>query len=198
MGFTVFLVWRLLAPSPKEMLGSYRRGTVLLVGHVLVTPVLGGHGVMLCRRCNISTGLLRGKELVISGLPAAFFLILQHERMLVCAAREYLPSPVSIWFLLMFTYAMFIPDTWRRAAAMTAAPLVMTVYLWSSNRACASVLDANPTLMTHWTLTMLIAGIASVVGVHTIGSLRREAFEAKQLRQYRLRHRIGSGGMGEV
>ena len=32
----------------------------------------------------------------------------------------------------------------------------------------------------------------------TIGGLRREAFEAKQLGQYRLRDSIGAGGMGEV
>ena len=39
---------------------------------------------------------------------------------------------------------------------------------------------------------------SSVYGTYMIGSLRREAFEAKQLGQYRLRHLIGAGGMGEV
>ena len=39
---------------------------------------------------------------------------------------------------------------------------------------------------------------ASVYGTHMIGRLRREAYEARQLGQYRLRHLIGSGGMGEV
>jgi serine/threonine-protein kinase len=40
--------------------------------------------------------------------------------------------------------------------------------------------------------------LACVVGVQTINSLRREAFEAKKLGQYRLKRLIGSGGMGEV
>ena len=39
---------------------------------------------------------------------------------------------------------------------------------------------------------------AAVYGTHMIGSLRREAYEARQLGQYRLRNRIGAGGMGEV
>ena len=45
---------------------------------------------------------------------------------------------------------------------------------------------------------MAIAVMVGIVGVHTIGTLRREAFAAKQLGQYRLKKRLGSGGMGEV
>jgi serine/threonine-protein kinase len=37
-----------------------------------------------------------------------------------------------------------------------------------------------------------------VIGTHLINTLRREAFEAKQLGQYRLVARLGSGGMGDV
>ncbi len=43
-----------------------------------------------------------------------------------------------------------------------------------------------------------VAGGGSVFGVGVIGSLRREAFAARQLGQYRLGRRIGAGGMGEV
>ena len=45
---------------------------------------------------------------------------------------------------------------------------------------------------------MAIAAMTAIVGVHTIGTLRREAFVAKQLGQYRLKQLLGSGGMGEV
>jgi serine/threonine-protein kinase len=47
-------------------------------------------------------------------------------------------------------------------------------------------------------LTLALAVMIAIVGVHTIGTLRREAFTAKQLGQYRLKKRLGSGGMGEV
>jgi serine/threonine protein kinase len=40
--------------------------------------------------------------------------------------------------------------------------------------------------------------LIGVVGVQTIGTLRREAFAAKQLGQYRLKQKLGGGGMGEV
>jgi serine/threonine-protein kinase len=45
---------------------------------------------------------------------------------------------------------------------------------------------------------MLVAAIAAVVGTHLINALRREAFEAKQIGQYRLVTPLGAGGMGEV
>ena len=111
---------------------------------------------------------------------------------------------VTPWVLLVFTYAMFIPNTWQRAAAVLGA------HGGHSDR------DASPTFTTMPAFTnlaerpeysgfvsgqvliMAIVVLTAVVGVHTIGTLRREAFAAKQLGQYRLKQRLGSGGMGEV
>jgi serine/threonine-protein kinase len=47
-------------------------------------------------------------------------------------------------------------------------------------------------------LVMVVAAVAAVFGTHLINTLRREAFEAKQLGQYRLIAPLGAGGMGEV
>jgi serine/threonine protein kinase len=47
-------------------------------------------------------------------------------------------------------------------------------------------------------LVMGVAAVAAVFGTQIINTLRREAFEARQLGQYRLISRLGAGGMGEV
>ena len=47
-------------------------------------------------------------------------------------------------------------------------------------------------------MTLIILAVGSASGAHLISRLRQEVAEARQLGQYRLRRRIGSGGMGEV
>jgi serine/threonine-protein kinase len=47
-------------------------------------------------------------------------------------------------------------------------------------------------------MTLIIVAVGSTVGAHMISRLRRQVVEARQLGQYRLRRRIGGGGMGEV
>jgi serine/threonine-protein kinase len=47
-------------------------------------------------------------------------------------------------------------------------------------------------------MTLIILAVGSTVGAHMISRLRRQVAEARQLGQYRLRRRIGGGGMGEV
>ncbi|MCH7948395.1 MAG: protein kinase, partial [candidate division Zixibacteria bacterium] len=102
----------------------------------------------------------------------------------------------------MFTYALFIPNSAYRAAGiiggMAAAPIVIVSILWATNTACEHWLAENRTFFVEMTLLMGITALVAVVGVHTIGTLRAQAFEAKQLGQYRLRELIGAGGMGEV
>ena len=47
-------------------------------------------------------------------------------------------------------------------------------------------------------MILLILAVGSTFGARTISRLRRQVAEARQLGQYRLRRRLGAGGMGEV
>ena len=47
-------------------------------------------------------------------------------------------------------------------------------------------------------LFLLLGAFTAIFGTHTINTLRIEAYEARQLNQYRLGRKLGGGGMGEV
>jgi serine/threonine-protein kinase len=178
--------------------------SVWLVGQLLVvTLILAICGWMLRRSCSITSWKLRVKELIVFGIPVLFLLQVQHEAML---AAIKLPrpfnTPAPAWLLLAFVYAFFIPNVWQRAAVVLsvicASPLLVIGYLWLTEPQVAAALRTNISFVIELTLIMLIGWTVTVVGVWTIGSLRREAHKAKQFGQYQLRERIGSGGMGEV
>ncbi len=192
-GFTVFWVWHFLLLEPGAV------DLALLAFHAVVAMSAAATTVVLWRRRPFTLTALRVAELVLFGLPAAFFLAVQVLSAMdpMAARRGVLIGP---WLLLIYTYALFIPNTWRRAAAiiglMGGLPLLTILgwwLFWPPFKAACSIED-----LTGFVLMMLVSGVASVVGVHTIGTLQRAAFEARQLGQYRLKRRIGAGGMGEV
>ena len=116
----------------------------------------------------------------------------------------FLPVIVVPWLMLMFTYALFIPNNWRRAAMvltpMALAPIAVLMIEHSTCEGYVKCLE-NPLVAgyeSEQVLVMILALVTGTVGVHTINNLREQAFEARQLGQYRLKHKLGSGGMGEV
>lgn len=197
-GFAAFLLWHLWHLDPA--VPHYR---ALFIAHAILTGLMGLLGLSLCRSCPISSRALRVLELAAFGLPAVFFLFYHYVKMVACSVEhEVLPNTSGMWLLLMFTYALFIPNTWRRAAcvigAIAIAPLALNMALILFNPHCAAAQNAGVHFLVESFLMLSLGAITAVVGVHSIGTLRREAFEARQFGQYRLRQRIGSGGMGEV
>src|SRR5262249_53884412 len=156
--------------------------------------------VPLCRHCAVSLRKLRVAELVIFGLPTLFFLMLQHRLTLQDAGRGFMPPPMSFWPLLILTYGMFIPNTWRRAALVVApmalAPVLLVVGMMLAYPEVAAVITVADVMRP--VLLLLVAAVASVFGTPLINTLGREAFEARELGQYRLIEPLGAGGMGEV
>jgi len=195
IGFGVFLVRHVGGVMAGEPLYP-----LLLGAHLAVVLVLGLSALPLCRHCPTSLRRLRGAELIIFGLPTLFFLLLQYRVTLDDVARGFMPPPMPFWLLLVFTYAMFIPNTWRRAAlvigVMALAPGLLVAGMILAHPEVGAVVTALD-LVQH-VLTMFVAAVAAVFGTHLINRLRREALEAKQVGQYRLIAPLGAGGMGEV
>jgi len=197
-GFCVFLVWDLLLPETDNSFEGWLFGA-----HLLVTLMLASCAAVLCRTCELPSRVLQLTELAIFGLPALFFLFFQYVYMIECATRhDTLPNISGMWLMLIFTYAMFIPNTWKRAASVqgsiAVAPVLLSLILIAFHEECRTCSNANSSYFSQSALIMLVGAVTATVGVHTIGNLRRAAFEAKQLGQYRLGRRLGGGGMGEV
>lgn len=175
----------------------------IFLAHTLLTVALGYSASSLCRRCTITNRSLRLSELVIFGGPAVFFFALSwmgsRDNVI---EYDFLPEHDSYWLFLIFVYALFIPNTWQRAGAVIASiaglRIALMIYLVYVDPICSLASNANTTFVSQNMLIMVIGAVTATVGVYTIGSLRREAFKAKQLGQYRLRETLGKGGMGEV
>jgi eukaryotic-like serine/threonine-protein kinase len=113
-------------------------------------------------------------------------------------------SCVLYFFAVMLLYGTFIPNTWQRAARIlvpiSLVPFVVTALLRQRSIAVDSLAYEIATfeqISDH--VIMMVLGLASsLYGTHIINTLRNEAFAARQMGQYHLKERIGSGGMGEV
>lgn len=160
---------------------------------------------------------LRAIELAVFGLPCFLFLLL-HQNMLQGAAMLIHSTPLGtqsverdvvrgvvrtislMWFALMVVYGTFIPNSIRRGAVaagmMAIAPLtIVGITAWQLPVLRPAIVPDEFTML----FATLAAGfVISLYGTYKIGALRREAFEARQLGQYRLTECIGAGGMGEV
>lgn len=194
----VFLVWHTLA---LEELGRRIYAVAYLV-HVGATLALGVISLILTQRKALSLSFLRWLELAAFGVPLAFFTVLQHGKAtyMVENYRIY-PDLAAAWLVPIYTYALFIPNTWRRAAVVIGFMAFVPVgveLLGSLHAESAELLWQQKLLIVETVLIMGFSAAGAVWGVHTINTLRVEALQARRLGQYRLRQLIGSGGMGEV
>ncbi len=172
----------------------------ILIFHVGMVIVLGLVAFGLYRHATDSLGVLRAIELTVFGLPIVFFLVSEFHLTQTCCEAGHFEFFAGRWLVLMYTYALFIPNTWQRAAVvlgiMALVPVLMLLGMILINPMLAGLIAWDD--WTRIVLVNLLACGSGVYGVYMIGSLRQEVFEARQVGQYRLRQRIGVGGMGEV
>lgn len=198
---TIFFIWHVFAYS--EQTNVTWNSEFLLSYHAGLIVILGVSAYLLCPKCDVRRGVLRLQEAITFGLPALFLFLMQINAMRICADKHGMVNePTTGWVLLIFIYALFIPNKWQRAAMvigpMVIAPLVLLAYSWATDLACSAIVSGSPEMIGEIALKMVICGGVAVFGVYTINVLRTEAFHAKQLGQYRLSRSLGAGGMGEV
>jgi serine/threonine-protein kinase len=183
-----------------------------------VILTLVGMIALLWSRWTIPLAWLKALELGMIGLLACRVTLVQYRLMLVYSlhddpmmAQLTMKNIVVLTAILILTYGLYVPKSWRRAA-LVVVPLallpfatLLVLYLrypeamawleqgWRRNRTTPRVL-----LLSFDAMILLMLAVGSTFGARMISQLRREAAEARQLGQYRLLRRIGTGGMGDV
>ena len=172
---------------------------------------------LLRSRYPISLTSLHALELGAVGLLAGRVSFVEYRLMLrfsergdMMTAPMTLKSVVLLTAVLILTYGLYVPKTWLRAA-LVAVPLAVLPFAtlsvlallhpaamawlwegWLDSRTPRAVLFGFDALI------LAIVAVVSAYGARTIFRLRRQVAEARQLGQYRLKRRIGHGGMAEV
>jgi eukaryotic-like serine/threonine-protein kinase len=103
-------------------------------------------------------------------------------------------------FFILTLYGTFIPNTWRRCAAvvavLAASPLVLFIVQGVWLRPLDPTIFRIALLQIGFFVTL--AAVIAVVACSRVEILRREVSEARKLGQYVLKEKLGEGGMGEV
>jgi serine/threonine-protein kinase len=167
--------------------------------------------VLLTSRRPLSLGQLRAAELVLVGLTAFLCVWKQSsylegglffrqfrgpDRLPVLAAYHSLP-----WFALLAAYGLFVPNTWRRCAVVVGVIALCPFAVLAADTRQPGWGITGRALLPYLTvlgLWMTFGAVLAIFGSHHITALRREASAARRLGQYRLKKRLGAGGMGEV
>ncbi|MBL8792312.1 MAG: serine/threonine protein kinase [Planctomycetia bacterium] len=107
---------------------------------------------------------------------------------------------LGAWCMLIVTYGLGIPNPWRRALVinltLSAIPY-LNFYLLGLYEPLVAAAFATPYHHVPFPLPVMGALLGVYIS-HTLNSMRREVHQAQQFGQYRLREKLGSGGMGEV
>ncbi|QEH34245.1 Serine/threonine-protein kinase PknB [Aquisphaera giovannonii] len=167
----------------------------------------------LWSRLRLDFGRLRGIEVLAFGSVVACLVASQSlgfhghlSRQTLDAAELRVLFKASIIgvLILIFTYTIFIPNSARRAAAfivpMAFSPLVAPLLLGLTVPAFRQVSEEARTLdkLVENSLYLLLGAATAIYGASVINACRGDADDARRLSQYRLKEKLGSGGMGEV
>jgi eukaryotic-like serine/threonine-protein kinase len=208
-GFGLFLLKPYLLP-PEDT--SAPSDPVMRVLHYSLVALL----ILLCSllwtKLPLSMRALRGIELLMFSSMAAFFAYMQVQTFLhgtffdwaMPGARMRVLSLATTsntlrWFVLIVLYGAFIPNTWRRCAAMVGLmALTPLALMFTTCYDCRTMGPFTGTTLFDTAVVLSLASAIAIFGSYKISALEQQAYEARKLGQYQLHRKLGAGGMGEV
>jgi eukaryotic-like serine/threonine-protein kinase len=187
------------------------------LGHGFVWVMMGGRfvlatsiAVLLLGNFSLSRAQVVAAELVLFGGLTLMLMISQYNVNLKLiqmdddlAVVAYMKNGVIQMFGLMVLYGMFIPNDTKTAArvvlTMALAPMITLALLMEREDVAADVEHMRSTEHAGSNALYLLLGAGlSIYGAHVLNGMRCELHESRKFGQYRLLHKLGSGGMGEV
>lgn len=204
--FLVFLIQGAVAPNRRTIPVAYQAviGGLLVLASVLIN---GSAGRSLRGLRAIEAAVFGGLTAYLAAeLFAAIRVGVRDPRIDAWRIAGSLKESLAYVTSLIFTYAIFIPNDWRRAlgvvSAMAAGPLSAAAVAWAALPEFRRLVAEEPGLafenLGEHLLLLVLSVVVAVVGVRTIQGYRRELVRERELNRYRLGRKLGSGGMGEV
>ncbi len=206
VGFGGFLVKNLWDEHYAD--GAHR---LVLWAHVAIVVTVALMAPVPWGRLPLSLRGYRALELILMLLMTVFFALFQLDEFrrdqwapLVVRGHEAdvldLTSDSCLlrWFAFLVFYGFFVPNTWERCARVLGAVAVCPVAVTVGVGLWEGTLGLFHDVLQEMSIWVGLGWSMAVYGSHKVAQLRREAFEARKLGQYRLKHRLGAGGMGEV
>ncbi len=207
LGIAIF--WR------RSVIG-YEDLRLYQVDAVVITALVALIALLWSRK-PLPLAWLKTLELGMISMLACRLAFVQYRLILAYSLREdpmmaqlTMKNEVLLTSVLILTYGLYVPKSWRRVA-LVVGPLALLpfatllVLAWEYPDAMRWLGEGwrksttpRYLLFTFDAMILLMLAVGSTFGARTISRLRRQVAEARQLGQYRLRERLGSGGMGEV
>jgi serine/threonine-protein kinase len=199
--------WVLAVVLAAVFVGNWVNGAPLIWLRVAILVVLFGSVALLRSSRPLNLTHLRVIEGLIFGAVVVQASLMMLTRIAHYAALGDAVSAVAVeqayvaaWCVIVLTYGIFLPNTWRRGAAVmlpvACLPYVLIALQKAFSSEVAAVLSRHDGAIPI--PLPLVAAAVGIYGAYVINSARREAYKARQFGQYRLGKRLGHGGMGEV
>lgn len=180
-----------------------------LLLYVVVLATTGVLTVLLRSRRALSLPQLRWVEAALFASLALFFSWLQclffsSGWLTRVAGADWLSVMLAArgmsvsWLILVMSYGLLIPNTWRRGAAFVGILALWPVLLNATQVLGDGWGEYGLLFVVESGLDMALGAALAIYGTHRIDTLRQQAAQARKLGQYRLKQLLGTGGMGEV